>query len=67
MTEDKLKELIDNKLTSSKGSGYGLKNINKRIKLLYGDNYGLSFKSVYNYGTTVIIKIPPIKEIEKND
>lgn len=67
MTEDRLKELIDSKHITSKGSGYGLKNINKRIKLLYGDNYGLSFESVYNYGTTVIIKIPTIKETEKND
>lgn len=58
--EENLNLLPSNKLTSSKGSGYGLKNIDNRIKLLYGENYGLSFKSVYGQGTTVIIKIPKI-------
>lgn len=58
--EETLNLLLSNKLTSSKGSGYGLKNIDNRIKLLYGENYGLSFKSVYGQGTTVIIKIPKI-------
>lgn len=58
--EENLNLLLSNKLTSSKGSGYGLKNIDNRIKLLYGENYGLSFKSVYGQGTTVIIKIPKI-------
>lgn len=67
MTEETLNQLIENKLTSPKGSGYGLKNINKRIKLLYGDNYGLSFKSIYNYGTTVTITIPAINEDAKNN
>ena len=58
--EENLNLLLSNKLTSSKGSGYGLKNIDNRIRLLYGENYGLSFKSVYGQGTTVIIKIPKI-------
>lgn len=61
--EETLNLLLSNKLTSSKGSGYGLKNIDKRIKLLYGENYGLSFKSIYGRGTTVIIRIPKIEVI----
>ena len=48
--------------TSSKGSGYGIKNINERLKLYYGDDYGLSFSSIYEKGTTVTIKIPIIEE-----
>jgi two-component system, sensor histidine kinase YesM len=48
--------------TSSKGSGYGIKNINERLKLYYGDDYGLSFSSVYEKGTTVTIKIPIIED-----
>lgn len=61
--EETLNSLLSNKLTSSNGSGYGLRNIDKRIKLLYGKNYGLSFKSVYGGGTTVIIRIPKIEVI----
>ena len=51
--------LKDNNL-QTKGSGYGLKNINQRIKLLYGESYGLSFTSNYGFGTTVEITLPVI-------
>ncbi|MDU4884874.1 MAG: sensor histidine kinase [Clostridium celatum] len=64
--EDKLHLLLSNNLSSAKGSGYGLKNINKRIKLLYGENYGLSFQSNYGHGTKVTIKIPKITEKDKS-
>lgn len=64
--EDKLHLLLSNNLSSAKGSGYGLKNINKRIKLLYGENYGLSFQSNYGHGTKVTIKIPKITEKYKS-
>lgn len=37
---------------------YGIKNINKRIKLHYGNHYGLSYQSEQGAGTTVYIKFP---------
>jgi len=37
---------------------YGIKNINKRIKLNYGNSYGLSYRSEQGIGTTVYIKLP---------
>lgn len=40
--------------------GYGLKNIHERIKLVYGNKYGLSVNSTIGNGTTVTIKIPAI-------
>ena len=63
--EDKLNLLLSNNLSSVIGSGYGLKNINKTIKLLYGENYGLSFESNYGYGTKVKITIPKIEKTDK--
>src|SRR5471030_2436181 len=35
--------------TSEKGTevGYGIFNVNKRIQLTYGEEYGLTYKSVY--------------------
>lgn len=39
-------------------SGYGIKNVVERIKLIYGDAYGLEYISKYNEGTTVRIKLP---------
>ena len=37
--------------------GIGIKNVDHRIKLLCGDNYGISIKSVPGMGTKVIIKL----------
>jgi len=47
-----------------RGSGYGVKNINERIKLYYGAEYGLVFESRENKGTTVTVSIPAIPYIE---
>ena len=41
--------------------GYGIKNVNERIKLEYGEQYGLSFHSVPGEGTLVRIRIGKIK------
>jgi two-component system, sensor histidine kinase YesM len=41
--------------------GYGIRNINERIKLFYGNEYGLSYENSQNSGTTVTIKIPAMK------
>ncbi|WP_161601351.1 sensor histidine kinase [Paenibacillus luteus] len=42
----------------TKGSGLGLKNIEERIKLLYGESYGLTVESEPNEGTKVIMILP---------
>jgi two-component system sensor histidine kinase YesM len=39
-------------------SGFGIGNVNKRIKLYYGKPYGLSIESEYNVGTCVRLVIP---------
>ena len=60
MDEEKLKAL--RKEVESPGSeqstGFGLANVNKRIKLNYGNEYGLDIQSKKAEGTEVIIKIP---------
>lgn len=45
----------------------GLKNINARIRLYYGEDYGLSVKSEQGCGTTVQIKIPELAEETKEE
>ena len=42
--------------------GFGLNNVNKRIKLYYGTQYGLSITSEYQVGTCVAVIIPTIKD-----
>ncbi|NLK27344.1 MAG: sensor histidine kinase [Clostridiales bacterium] len=52
----------------SKHEGYGVKNVQDRIKIYYGDNYGLTIQSELNKGTTVIIRIPKLQNgVNKND
>jgi two-component system sensor histidine kinase YesM len=58
LSPDKIKPSNAN----SKGSGYGINNINERLKLYYGEDCGLSFSSIYGQGTTVTIKIPMTQE-----
>ena len=40
------------------GGGIGLKNIADRIKLLYGEDYGVSIKSKEGFFTTVQLRLP---------
>lgn len=48
---------------SQNGSGVGIRNVNQRIKLYYGNNYGLSYKSSEGKGTIVTMTLPtfPLK------
>lgn len=45
-------------------SGFGIGNVNKRIRLYYGRSYGLSVRSEYNTGTCVSLVIPAKTEAE---
>lgn len=40
--------------------GYALRNIDERIKLFYGNEYGITVESKKQVGTTVTIRIPTI-------
>jgi two-component system sensor histidine kinase YesM len=53
-----LKGLLDRESKSEQGSGVGLKNVNERIKLYYGRQYGIEIISELEVGTTVNIRIP---------
>ncbi|MDX1357889.1 MAG: sensor histidine kinase [Clostridia bacterium] len=45
------------KSSSYEGTGVGQRNVDQRIKLYYGEKYGLSVTSKSNEGTTVTVKI----------
>lgn len=55
---DKLEKLQSGQIKSNRGSGFGVRNINERIQLYYGIDYGLSYTSKYGKGTSVEIRIP---------
>ncbi|WP_236575324.1 cache domain-containing sensor histidine kinase [Paenibacillus sp. USDA918EY] len=41
-----------------RGRGYGIRNVNERIKLYFGNDYGVQLYSTPGVGTTVLIRIP---------
>ena len=45
--------------------GYGLVNVNQRIRLYYGQRYGLTITSEYGAGTTVSLTIPLRRQPER--
>jgi two-component system sensor histidine kinase YesM len=45
-------------IISEKHTNIGLYNSNKRIKLIYGDEYGICVESKLNQGTQVTVRIP---------
>lgn len=60
INEDKIEELLTSKETTSKTSfnNIGVSNVNERIKLTFGNEYGLNIKSEINQYTNMIITIP---------
>lgn len=69
--EDRLKELltkVQDYTKKRRRSNIGLYNINRRIKLNYGEQYGLEVLSTYGEGTMVRVTFPVIRsEKEVNE
>jgi two-component system sensor histidine kinase YesM len=67
MAEDQLEQLrknIEGEVETSGGSGHGLglKNVQDRIKINFGENYGISISSKLGCYTKVSVKIPRLKQ-----
>lgn len=65
MTAEKVNH-INNVLTGiekieDENEYFGIRNVNERIKLTYGMEYGIYFKSKPNAGTTVTVILPIVK------
>lgn len=56
--------LTDGNYERKRGSGIGLKNVDQRIKLYFGEDYGLRIKSEPDVGTKITIHLP--KKLEVN-
>ena len=57
-----LAELNDDSGEIKLESGFAIGNVNKRIRLYYGRQYGLSIQSEYNTGTCATLVIPAIRD-----
>ncbi|MCI8465109.1 MAG: histidine kinase [Lachnospiraceae bacterium] len=61
MTKETMEALLKGEISSkTKGSGIGFSNVNERIKLYFGEAYGLRIESEPDEGTTVMIHIPAV-------
>ena len=66
---DGMETNLDKKLPNFKSkrqlfSGIGVKNVNERIKLLYGEAYGVEISSELGEGTKVRVSLPVIKSVD---
>ncbi|MDF2985913.1 MAG: histidine kinase [Eubacterium sp.] len=53
-----LENSLNDSNNSSTGTGIGLMNVNRRIKLYFGDEFGICIESNCNEGTTITVNIP---------
>lgn len=53
--------LTDNNRARKRGSGIGLINVQQRIQLYFGKEYGLQIQSELDEGTTIIIHLPKVE------
>lgn len=61
MTEEELSNLqrnIKNPIAQSSSKGFGLRNVEERIRINYGSEYGLTIESSYGIGTKAYVKLP---------
>lgn len=67
MSEEEVSLLLtDSNRKRKHGSGVGLVNINNRLQILFGKEYGLFIESEPDEGTRVSIRIPAIPYTENN-
>lgn len=67
MSEEEVRlVLTDSDRIHKHGSGVGLINVNNRIQMLFGKEYGLIVESELDEGTTVSICIPAVTYTDEN-
>ena len=68
MSEDMVETLLSKDFVpSKKGSGIGVKNVNERIKLYFGSEYGLKVESEPDEGTKITIHLPAVAYGENDE
>ena len=51
-------ELVTEELVSDEQRGFGMANVEQRLEVHYGREYGITVESTYGEGTTVTVRIP---------
>lgn len=66
MSQEQIDEMNEQLSRYEDSFGYGVRNVNKRIELLFGEGYGLHYQKNDSGGVTVVIHLPYRTEIKKN-
>ncbi|MFF2014419.1 sensor histidine kinase [Paenibacillus sp. NPDC058177] len=67
MSKETLSTILTGVCKSGTGSGVGVRNVNERIKLYYGREFGISFESAIEEGTTVTLTFPALVSQELDE
>ena len=62
MSKEQIQHLFTEPEKGSEGGGYGIYNVQQRIRTYYGDSYGMTFHSLPGQGTRVLLRIPKVTE-----
>lgn len=60
MTEEQCAKILLKEKSDS--SGIGVKNVNDRLKIYFGEKYGIKIESELDVGTTVRVRIPKVEK-----
>ena len=63
MTPEQCRKILQ-KARSDSG-GIGVKNVNDRLKIRFGERFGITLKSEQDVGTVVTVRIPKITDEEE--
>lgn len=58
MSQEVLEHIFESHKVNYRSNGVGVYNVQKRIKLTYGQEYGVSYRSVLGEGTVATVVIP---------
>lgn len=61
MTEEQCESILHKEVKGQTG-GIGIKNVNDRVKIYFGEQYGMKIESELDEGTKVSIRMPKLKE-----
>lgn len=67
MKKEQLEALLDysQEVQTAKGNGLGVRNVHERIRLYFGEAYGLVIRSELDVGTEVLIHLPAVEYKER--
>lgn len=62
MDQETLDHIFEKHTVNYRSNGVGVYNVQKRIQLTYGAEYGISYESIKDQGTKAVVKIPKERE-----